>query len=84
MAAQTISKWRCECQMRLLAAMQRCLVWVNNGPDGPETRLLLYPDQRTSSDRPGTSEKCQHATLKMHPAQKKSRPKAALNFSPNY
>ena len=27
-------------------------LWVNNGPDGPETRLLLYPGKRTSSDRP--------------------------------
>jgi hypothetical protein len=63
MAAQTISKWRCECQMRLLAAMQRCLVWVNNGPDGPETRLLLYPDQRTSSDRPGMSQRCQNRSF---------------------
>jgi hypothetical protein len=33
--------------------------WVNNGPDGPETRLLLYPDQRTSSDRLSWSVSCQ-------------------------
>jgi hypothetical protein len=31
MAAQTISKRRRERQMRMLAAMQRCLVWVTTG-----------------------------------------------------
>jgi hypothetical protein len=34
-------------------------VQVNNGPDGPETRLLLCTDQRTSADRPGMSQRCQ-------------------------
>jgi hypothetical protein len=27
---------------------------VKNDPDGSETGLLLYPDPRTSSDRPGS------------------------------
>src|ERR1700692_40582 len=40
----------------------RLPTWVNNGPDGPETRLLLCTDQRTSADRPGMSQRCQHAT----------------------
>jgi hypothetical protein len=31
---------------------------ANNGPDDPETTLPLYPDQRTSSDRPGMSQRC--------------------------
>ena len=31
--------------------------WVNNGPDGPETKLPLYPDQQTSSDRSGMSQR---------------------------
>src|SRR5450432_2069517 len=30
-----------------------------HGPDGLETRLLLYPDQRTSLDRSGWSGSCQ-------------------------
>jgi hypothetical protein len=32
--------------------------WVNNGPDGPETPLPVFPEQRTSSDRPGMSVSC--------------------------
>ena len=28
------------------------------GPDGPETPLPVCPEQRTSTDRPGKSEKC--------------------------
>jgi hypothetical protein len=38
-------------------------MWVNNGPDGPETRLLLCTDQRTSADRPGMSQRCHHQTV---------------------
>ena len=40
----------------------RCLtvrVGVDSGPDGPEPPLLVYPDERTSSDRPGWSCRCQ-------------------------
>jgi hypothetical protein len=37
----------------------KCLLRVNNGPDGPKIRLLLYPDQRTSSDRFDWSGSCQ-------------------------
>jgi len=32
--------------------------WVNSGPDGPELRLPIYPEQRTSSDRPDASVQC--------------------------
>jgi hypothetical protein len=32
---------------------------TNNGPDGPETPLLLNPQQRTSPVRPGWSVQCQ-------------------------
>src|SRR5450631_4152093 len=35
--------------------------WVNNGPDGPETPFPVFPEQRTSSDRPGMSVSC-HCT----------------------
>ena len=38
--------------------------WVINGPDGPETRLLVCPEQRTSADRRGMSQMCQEATGK--------------------
>jgi len=34
--------------------------WVNNGPDGPETPFPVFPEQRTSSDRPGMSVSCQN------------------------
>jgi hypothetical protein len=33
-------------------------IWVNNGPDGPETPLPLYPNERTSRDPPGRSGSC--------------------------
>ena len=36
----------------------RSPVWVNNGPDGPETPLPLYPNERTSRDPPGRSGSC--------------------------
>jgi len=32
---------------------------VKNGPGSPETPLPVYPDQRTSSDRPSWSGSCQ-------------------------
>src|SRR6267378_2666435 len=32
---------------------------TKNGPDGPEPRLPGYPEQRTSSGRPGWSGSCQ-------------------------
>src|ERR1017187_8052393 len=35
---------------------------TKNGPRGPETPLLIYSEQRTSSVRPGMSEKCQQET----------------------
>src|SRR4030081_3263271 len=41
---------------------RRLRLRVNNGPDGPETRLLLIPDQRTSSDRFGWFVSCQNRT----------------------
>jgi hypothetical protein len=34
-------------------------VWVNSAPDGPELRFPVYPEQRTSSDRPDWSVQCQ-------------------------
>jgi hypothetical protein len=34
-------------------------MWVKNGPDSPETPLPVFPDQLTSSDRPGWSVSCQ-------------------------
>src|SRR5260370_25998784 len=40
----------------------RCLTWVNNGPRGPEAPLPVYPEQRTSSDRLGMSQRGQEAT----------------------
>lgn len=42
--------------------LARCLSWARLGPDGPKTRLLLYPDQRTSLDRLGWSVSCQQTT----------------------
>jgi hypothetical protein len=36
-----------------------CPGWVKNGPDSPKTPFLVYPEQRTSSDRPGMSQRCQ-------------------------
>jgi hypothetical protein len=42
-------------------------------------RLPDYPEQRTSSDRPGWSGSCQNRKWRIHVTQRKSRPKAALN-----
>src|SRR5260370_6810422 len=36
---------------------------VKNGPDGPEKLLPNYPDERTSSGRPGMSQTCQQRSL---------------------
>jgi hypothetical protein len=43
MAAQTISKRRRERQMRMLAAMQRCLVWVKTGKAQCEHMFSALP-----------------------------------------
>jgi hypothetical protein len=40
----------------------RCLSWVINGPDGPETPLPVRPRERTSSDRADWSVWCQNRT----------------------
>src|SRR5881409_2933272 len=36
---------------------------TKNGPDGPETPLPGYSEERTSSGRPSMPEKCQHASF---------------------
>ena len=38
-----------------LPASWRTRLWVNNGPDGPETPLPGSPEERTSADRPDWS-----------------------------
>ena len=42
-------------------ATDQCRLWVKNGPDGPETRLPVRPEQRTL-DRLGWSGWCQQET----------------------
>jgi hypothetical protein len=41
------------------AVSRLCPEWVNNGPDGSATSLLVYPEQRTRRDRLGWSVQCQ-------------------------
>jgi hypothetical protein len=40
----------------------QCLRWIKSCPDGPEPPPPVFPEQRTSSDRPGMSEKCHKQT----------------------
>jgi hypothetical protein len=42
--------------------LRRSPTWVNNGPDGSVTSLLVYPEQRTRRDRLGWSVQCQFQT----------------------
>src|SRR6266478_261184 len=39
-----------------------CLNWVNNGPDGPEIRLPLFPQKRTQVGHRAMSVSCQQRT----------------------
>jgi len=69
-------------QQRHIFGALRLLLWVNHAILVAGRLLPVFLWIRTPSRPVGMSQKCQRTTLRMHPAQKKSRPKAALNFSP--
>jgi hypothetical protein len=45
----------------------QCLVWVKTSPGGPETALPVYPEQQTSSGKPGWFVLMQFAQKKKPP-----------------
>jgi hypothetical protein len=44
-----------QCLNLRIAQRTECRLGINRGPDGRETRLPVYPEQRTSSRRPSWS-----------------------------